>query len=193
MGLAAYYSFTAYDLVTTPRWIGTSNYTALADDPDFTHSVVVTALFTVGFVVPTVVLALLIAAPLSRPGRRNVFLRTLFFIPAVMPLVASSILWQLVYSPRGLLNTLLGYVGVARVDWITSTGSALWAIVAMVVWKYLGLYVLICTAGLQAIPQNVYHAAAIDGARTLRTFFGITLPLMRRTLLFVVVIAVIGA
>jgi multiple sugar transport system permease protein len=193
LGLAAYYSFTAYDLVTTPQWIGTENYRALADDPDFKNSVVVTALFTVGFVVPTVVLALLIAAPLSRPGRGYVFLRTLFFIPAVMPLVASSILWKLVYAPNGMLNTIGGALGMGRVDWITSPDTALWAIVAMVVWKYLGLYVLIFTAGLQSVPSNVYHAAALDGSRTLRTFFRITVPLIRRTLLFVVVIAIIGA
>jgi multiple sugar transport system permease protein len=193
LGLAAYYSFTAYTLVESPRWVGLRNFRALGNDPQFTHSLGVTALFTVGFVVPTVVLALLVAAPLSRPGRWHSLIRALFFIPAVMPLVASAVLWQLIYADRGLANTILRALHLAPVNWLTSSGVALWALVAMVVWKYFGLYVLILTAGLQSVPENVYHAAAIDGSRSLRTFFRITLPLIRRPLLFVVVIALIGA
>jgi multiple sugar transport system permease protein len=193
LALAAYYSFTDYSLVSSPKWIGLRNYHSLLRDPEFTHSLVVTALFTVGFVVPTVVLALLVAAPLSRPGRWHGVIRSLFFIPAVMPLVASAVLWQLIYANQGLANTMLGWVGASPVNWLTSSGVALWALVAMVVWKYFGLYVLILTAGLQSVPENVYHAAALDGSRTVRTFVRITLPLIRRPLLFVVVIALIGA
>jgi len=193
LGLAAYYSFTDYNLVQSPRWIGLQNYRNLASDTEFKHSVVVTALFTAGFVIPTVLLALLIATPLSRAKRGNVFLRSLFFVPAVMPLVASAILWQLIYQTDGLANTVLRWLGFAPVAWLTSPSVALWALVAMVVWKYLGLYILILTAGLQSVPTSVYHAAALDGAGPLRTFFKITLPLIRRTLLFVVVVAIIGA
>jgi multiple sugar transport system permease protein len=193
LGLAAYYSFTAYDLVQSPRWIGLQNYSALGHDPDFKNSLVVTGLFTAGFVIPTVVLALIVATPLSRPGRWHSLLRALFFIPAVMPLVASAALWQLIYANQGLANAILQALGLGPVNWLTSPGVALWSLVAMVVWKYFGLYVLILTAGLQSVPASVYDAAALDGSRTLRTFFHITLPLIRRPLLFVVVIALIGA
>jgi len=193
LGLAVYYSFTDYDLVSSPRWVGIRNYQDLANDSEFKHSLTTTGLFTLGFVVPTVVVALLIAAPLSRARRGNVFLRSLFFIPAVMPLVASAILWQLIYQTDGLANTILRWFGFTPVAWLTTPDVALWAVVAMVVWKYLGLYILIFTAGLQSVPTSVYHAAALDGAGTLRTFFQVTLPLIRRTLLFVIVIAIIGA
>lgn len=193
LALAAYYSFTDFQLVSSPHWIGLHNFRNLAKDPEFTHSLGVTALFTVGFVVPTVILALLIAAPLSRPGRGHALIRALFFIPAVMPLVASAVLWQLIYANNGLANSILEALHLSPVNWLTSSGVALWALVAMVVWKYLGLYVLILTAGLQSVPENLYHAAALDGSRTMRTFFRITLPLIRRPLLFVVIIALIGA
>lgn len=191
--VAIYYSFTTYDLVNDPQWVGLSNYSRLTQSPEFLHSVVVTLLFTVATVAPTIVVALLVALPLSRPGVVSFWLRGLLFIPTVMPLVASAVLWQVIYSTGGLANVLLSTVRVDSQPWLTSANLALWSLVVMVIWKSLGLFVLIFMAGAQTIPGNVYEAAAIDGSKTLRTFFQITLPLLRRTLLFVVVIAIIGA
>lgn len=194
LGLAVYYSFTNYDLFTPPAWIGGANYSHLfTADPEFLHSLAITGLFVVVTVVPTTVLALLLAAPISRGGRLYGTYRALIVIPAVMPIVAASVIWIVMYSPTGMVNTILGFVGIAPVAWLTGTSSAYWALVIMTVWKYLGFYFLIILAGMQTIPRSVYHAAALDGAGSLRVFFRITLPLTRRTLAFVVVIGVIAA
>lgn len=188
-----HYSFTDYDFVGSAEWVGLDNYRYLLEDPAFSHSVWVTILFSLGTIVPTIVLALLIAVPLARPGRGSAVLRTLLFIPAVMPLVASSFLWRGMYAREGLVNRLLGWVGVDGRAWLSDPDVALWALIVMVIWKSLGLYMVLLIAGLQALPENVYHAAALDGAGSLRTFFQVTLPMMRKTLLFVVVIATIAS
>lgn len=191
--LSGYYSFTNYDLFQSPQWVGTQNYRDLFADPTFQNSLKVTALFAVGSIVPTIALSLVLAVPLSHQRPSSMLFRALFFIPLVMPMVAAALLWQAIYTTDGLANTILQWVGITRVDWLTDSRVALWALVIMVVWKHLGLYLILFVAGIQTIPPTVYEAAALDGARTLRTFFLVTLPLLRRTLLFVVVIAIVGA
>jgi multiple sugar transport system permease protein len=191
--LAIYYSFTNYDLVQAPQWVGLQNYRNLFSNPAFWQSVRVSLLYTVGTVVPTLVIALALAVPLAKPGRFNGTMRILMFIPTIVPLVGAAFLWQVIYSPNGLANTVIGWFGFAPVSWLQNPNVALWSIVIMVVWKTLGIFVLIFLAGLQTIPGNVYEAARIDGAGTARVFVRITLPLLRRTLLFVLVIAIIGA
>ncbi|MEV4363642.1 sugar ABC transporter permease [Nonomuraea sp. NPDC049625] len=185
---ALYLSFTSYDLSGTPQWVGLDNYREMATSAEFWSSVWVTVLYTVFAVGPTIVIALVVAVPLAKPGRLRAWLRGMVFVPAVMPLVGATVLWQVIYSTGGLADTLVG----AR-PWLTDSGYAIWALLVMVIWKYVGLYVIIFVAGLQALPANVFEAAAIDGARTLRTFFLITVPLLRRTFTFVIVVAVTGA
>lgn len=193
LAMAIYYSFTNYDLTSPAKWAGLHNYRQMLSSPGFWHSARITVAFTVASVVPTIVLALLIAIPLRRPGRVRSVLRGLLFVPTVMPLVASAIIWQVIYSTDGLANSIVKLAGAEPRAWLTSESLALWSLVIMVVWKQLGLYLLIFMAGLQTLPPSVFEAAAIDGARALRTFFQITLPLLRRALLFVLVIAIIGA
>ncbi|MBB6343601.1 multiple sugar transport system permease protein [Nonomuraea muscovyensis] len=190
---AVYLSFTSYDLAGLPEWTGLDNYRRMLDDPGFWNSAEVTAVFTVASVVPSIVLGLAIAVPLSKPGRLNGVLRALVLIPAAMPLVATSMVWSAIFADHGLANTLIGLVGIEPKPWLTEEGLALWALVIMTTWKHLGLFVIILTAGLQGLPSEVFEAAALDGAGPIRAFARITLPLLRRTLLFVLVIAVVGA
>ncbi|GAA2273212.1 sugar ABC transporter permease [Nonomuraea roseoviolacea subsp. roseoviolacea] len=190
---ALWLSFTDYELAGVPAWTGLDNYRRLLGDPGFWNSAQVTALYTVASVVPSIVLALAVAVPLSRPGRVNGVLRALVMIPAAMPLVATSMVWSAIFADEGLANTLIGLVGIGPQPWLTDERLALWALVIMTTWKHLGLFVIILTAGLQGLPSGVFEAAAIDGAGPVRIFARITLPLLRRTLLFVLVIAVIGA
>jgi multiple sugar transport system permease protein len=190
---ALYLSFTDYAMAGSPAWIGLANYRRLVHDPEFWHSVRVTLIFAICTVVPTVVLGLLIAVPLSRPGRLNRWLRSALLVPAVIPLVAGSVVWLVIYGDDGFANTLLGSVGLHHVSWLTDENVALWALIIMVIWKQLGLNVLIFTAGLQELPRSVYEAAAIDGAGPITTFFRVTLPLLRRAILFVLVIAIAAA
>ena len=190
---AVYLSFTSYDFAGTPEWTGLDNYRRMLGDPGFWNSARVTAAYTVGSVVPSIVLGLAIAVPLSKPGRYNAFLRGLVMIPAAMPLVATSMVWSVIFADKGLANALIGLVGAPPKPWLTDEGLALWALVIMTTWKHLGLFVIILTAGLQGLPLSVFEAAALDGAGPIRVFYRITLPLLRRTLLFVLVIAVVGA
>jgi multiple sugar transport system permease protein len=190
---AVYLSFTSYDLAGLPEWTGLDNYRRMIEDPGFWNSATVTLLYTAGSVVPSIVLALAIAVPLSRPGRLNGVLRGLVMIPAVIPLVATAAVWRTIYSDHGLANTLLGAAGLGPFSWLTDERMALWALVIMATWKHLGLLVIILTAGLQGLPRSVFEAAALDGAGSLRIFFRVTLPLLRRTLLFVLVVAVVGS
>ncbi|MEV0384894.1 sugar ABC transporter permease [Nonomuraea sp. NPDC050643] len=190
---ACYLSFTRYDLAGTPEWVGLENYRRMLEDPGFWNSAQVTALYTAASVLPAIVLALAIAVPLARPGRLNGVLRGLIMIPAVMPLVATSVVWRIIYADGGPANTVLGLAGLGPVSWLTDERVAMWALVVMVTWKHLGLFVIILTAGLQGLPRDVYEAASLDGAGPVRAFFSITLPLLRRTLLFVLVIAVVGS
>ncbi|MEV0231834.1 sugar ABC transporter permease [Nonomuraea sp. NPDC050786] len=185
---ALYLSFTSYDLSGTPEWVGLENYRQMWANDEFWASVRVTLLYTVFAVGPTIVIALVVAVPLAKPGRLRAWLRGLVFIPAVMPLVGATVLWQVIYSTGGLADTLAG-----AHPWLTDSGYAIWALLVMVIWKYVGLYVIIFVAGLQALSANVFEAAAIDGARALRTFFLVTVPLLRRTFTFVIVVAVTGA
>lgn len=192
-GNTVYLSFTDYALAGTPNWVGLDNYRRLADDPALWNSVRVTAVYTLFSVVPTVLLALLAAVPLARPGRVNGLLRAGLLIPAVMPFVATSIIWVMIYADDGLANTTLKAIGADPVSWLGDERYAIWSLIGMVIWKHLGLFVLILTAGIQGLPRDVFEAAALDGARSIRTFCSITVPLLRRTILFVLVIAVTGA
>jgi multiple sugar transport system permease protein len=190
---AVYLSFTKYDLAGSPEWVGLANFRQMWADPQFWHSARITLLFTVCAVVPSLLLALLIAIPLARPGRITTILRGLIFIPAAIPLVAASLIWTVLYASGGLADLIAQHTPVGVQGWLTDPNLALWSLLVMVIWKYLGLYVILFVAGLQALPGNVYEAAAIDGSRAARTFFLITLPQLRRTFLFVLVVAVAGA
>jgi multiple sugar transport system permease protein len=190
---SVYLSFTSYDLAGSPRWIGLDNYRRMLDAPQFWHSIRVTIVYVLGAVIPTLVFALLLAIPLSRPGRVRAVLRALIFIPAAIPLFAASMIWRVIYSTGGMADLIGEHTMLGVQGWLTDPDIAIWSVLVMVVWKYLGLYVILFVAGLQALSANVYEAAAIDGSRATRTFFLITLPQLRRTLLFVLVIAVTGA
>lgn len=188
-----YLSFTDYNLAQAPEWVGLDNYRNLFSDKRFWSSLRVTTVLTLFAVGPTIFLALLLALPLARGGTVTALIRGLIFVPAVIPLVSAVLVWQAIYQTNGLANTVLGWLGVNPQPWLTNARTALVAIVVMVIWKYTGLYVLIFIAGLQGIPRNLYEAAAIDGSKGARTFLFITIPQLRRTFLFVIVIGVTGA
>lgn len=188
-----YLSFTDYSLGGSLEWVGFKNYEMLFESRQFWSSFRVTALFTVFAVAPTLILALLIALPLVRPGKLTTFTRALIFIPAVIPLVVASLLWQVIFQTNGVADSFIGLFGFEPIPWLSDPDYALASLLIMVIWKYTGLYVIIYIAGLQGISRNLYEAASIDGARGLRIFFLITVPQLRRTFLFVIVIGVTGA
>ncbi len=192
-------SLTDFDLYAvgspgTARFVGLGNYSHLLGDPTFWKAVGNTLQFVlIGgplSLVTSLGAALLLNAKLVR--MRSLF-RTIYFAPVVTTLVSVAIVWRYLYHPRyGLLNFLLGTVGIAPVDWLGDPHWAMPSIILLAVWKNFGYNMLIFVAGLQVIPQELYEAAAIDGAGFWRRFRHITLPGLAPTFLFVSVTTMIG-
>jgi multiple sugar transport system permease protein len=179
---------------SSARFVGLGNYRHLLGDATFWKAVSNTLQFVlVGgplSLAVSLAAALLLNAKLVR--LRGLF-RTIYFAPVVTTLVSVAIVWRYLYHPRyGLLNFLLGLVGIGPVDWLGDPHWAMPAIILLAVWKNFGYNMLIFVAGLQVIPQDLYEAAAIDGAGPGRRFRHITLPGLAPTFLFVSVTTMIG-
>jgi len=129
----------------------------------------------------------------ARAVRFKGLFRTIYFVPFVTTLVAVAIVWRYLYHPQyGLLNYMLGWFGVAPVDWLGDPRWAMPAIILLAVWKNFGYNMLIFIAGLQAVPEELYEAAHIDGAGPVRQFRSVTLPMLAPTFFFVGVVTMIG-
>jgi len=185
-------SFHEWNLLQPERpFVGLDNYRELAGDGAFWHAVRNTALYVL--FVPAgmaVALGLALLADQRLPGVR--LLRTVFFLPYVTSFVAISLVWRWMFQPDiGLLNHLLGALGVPPQPWLSSPVTALPSLMLMSVWMYAGYMMLIFLAGLQSIPESLYESARIDGAGPWHRFSRITLPLLRPTMLFILVTMVI--
>ncbi|WP_395107862.1 carbohydrate ABC transporter permease [Actinomadura sp. SCN-SB] len=177
----------------TREWIGLENYDYLLTDGDFWHALVNTVGIFFIATVPQLLLALFIASALARRMRAG----TLFRIGMVAPLVTSTAAVAIVFSQMfdtnfGFINWALGLVGVDGIDWHASRGWSWLAISVMVDWRWTGYNALIYLAAMQAIPRDLYEAAAIDGASRLRQFWQITVPMLQPTIIFTVIISTIG-
>lgn len=190
---AAYLSLTNYDLFTPPEFAGLVNYKELISDPVFHQSAKASAIYVVGSVIPVWVIALGLAMlTLSVPKFRG-FFRTTIFLPVVMSAVVVAVLWRFLYFRLGMVNTLLGHLGIPAVPWLTTPKTALLSIILIGIWRAAPYFMVIFTAGLQAIPEEYYEAGKIDGTNAWTEFWHITLPLLRPTILLVVVMSVIVA
>jgi multiple sugar transport system permease protein len=186
-------SVTDWNLVSTPSFVGLDNYQNMVSDPEFLNSVKVTLTYVLLGVPLFQVLGLLLAMLLNLklPGM-GVF-RTLVFLPAILSGVAIAVLWLQLLRKDGPVNDALRAVGIDNPPgWLTSPTWAVPAVVIVGLWS-LGTGAIIYLAGLQNIPQEYYEAARIDGAGPFRTFRSITLPLLTPTLLFTLLLGVIGA
>ncbi|MEP6492090.1 MAG: sugar ABC transporter permease [bacterium] len=192
-------SFTDFDLYAladwhAARWVGLRNYGRVLHEPLFWQALGNTLYFAlVGG--PLTVAASLGAALMvnARALRWKSVARTVFFAPFVTTLVAVAIVWRYLYHARyGLLNSLLSHVGVHPIDWLGDPRWAMPAIILMATWKNFGYNMLICIAGLQSIPRDLYEAAELDGAGPWQRFRHITIPMLGPTLFFVAVVTMIG-
>jgi len=182
------------DLLTAPTWAGLSNYRELVHDPEFRDSVRRTIVYTVLFVPISVGGALAVALLLNSEIRFNRFYRTAVFVPVATSTVATGILFNWLLDPTyGIANYLLGKVGLGPYGFFQDPDQALYAIVAMTVWGWLGFDVIIYLAALQGIPADVLEAAALDGASRWGTFRHVVLPLLSPATLFLLVWSTINA
>jgi multiple sugar transport system permease protein len=192
--VALYISFTSYSIITPPRWIGWWNYLDLLEDPLFWRSIINTAYFT-GVTVPAgVALSLALAIFINRQLQGVGFFRSVYYAPVIMPMVAAALIWNMFYDPNiGLFNYIREQFGLAPIRWLNSTQWAMPSVILMSIWKSFGFNMVIFLAGLQSIPKELYEAAEIDGATRLRVFWGITLPLLKMSMLYVIITSTIGA
>jgi multiple sugar transport system permease protein len=185
-------SFSEYDVLSPPKFVGLDNYvTLLSDDPLFYNSLWNTAYMALAIPLGMGV-GLALAMLLNYDVRGIAVYRTFFYLPAIMPAVAASILWIWIFNPeQGILNTLLARAGIAGPPWLHNPHWSKPAIILMGLWGA-GSGMIVWLAGLKGIPRHLYEAAEMDGAGTLRKFFSITLPMLSPYILFNVIMGIIG-
>lgn len=189
-------SFTNYQVLapTPTSWVGLDNYTALLTDSDFWQAVRNTLYFAVMVVPLQTGAALGLALLLNQALPMRALFRTVYFAPVVLSMVVVSILWSYFYNPsQGMFNEILANLGLPRQRFLRDSTQAMPAIALMSIWQGVGFQMIIFLAGLQEIPRHLYEAASIDGAGQWKRFTSITLPQLRRTTFFVVVVTTILA
>jgi len=210
-----YWSFTQYDLLTPPRWVGGENYRRLADElwsnGPFGRAVWNTAYYAAVSVPLSIALGVGLAALLSQQVRGIAVYRTLWFLPSIVPVVAAAVLWMSLLDPqRGLVNEMLGQADLQQ-GWFQSTSEALWphswpdqsatpgriagskdALVLMSLWS-VGNFMVIYLAAIGDVPASLYEAARLDGAGPLRRFWHVTLPMLTPVIFFNLVMGVVQA
>ncbi|MCE7002690.1 sugar ABC transporter permease [Kibdelosporangium philippinense] len=188
-----YLAFQRWDGIGPTEFIGISNFEFLVTDLEFWNSVGNTFIIWIMSTVPMTILALLIAVGLNSAVRFKGAYRIAYFTPNVTSIVAMSIVFSSIFSPEfGILNAFMSWLGLDPVEWSTDPWGIKIAISVMIIWRWVGYNAIIFLAGLQAIPQEMYEAAKIDGAGPIQTFFKVTLPLLRPVLLFSVVMSAIN-
>lgn len=190
---SAYWSFTDFSGLGSPTWVGLRNYTELFADERFLRSLVNTFIFVaLGMGIgPT--LGLLSALLLNREARFRSVFRTAYFLPVMTSLVVVATIWKILLNERGIINTVLGVVGVPGQAWLGQTNTALPAVTITSIWQGFGFETVVFLAALQAIPRDLYDAARVDGAGAWRIFRHVTLPGLRSTILFIYIYGIIGS
>ena len=191
-----YLSFTEYNVIHAPHWVGLANYqTLLFHDPRFWKAFRNTVIYVVGVVPTGIAVALLLAAALEELTRGKQLFKVLYFIPTVTSVVAIATVWKWLFAGEkfGLINYGLIQLGLEPVDWLLSPTWVLPAIIIMSVWAGLGYNMVFFSAGISTIPYTLYEAAKVDGANWWQRFWHVTVPMLRPTLVFVVVMGVIGS
>lgn len=181
-------------IVDEKPFVGLSHYEALLTDPIFHTSVINTTMYAVGLVGIGVPIALFLAVLLDKELRGTRFYSGAIFLPVVTSWVVVSLIWTLIFNPDyGAMNQILGAVGLPQLAWLRSTETAMPSIILMSIWKNVGFNMVIFLAGLRSIPDSYYEAARIDGAGPWQRFRYVTLPLLKSTSFFVVVVTMIGS
>jgi pectin-derived oligosaccharide transport system permease protein len=188
-----YLSFTDYDLLTSPHWIGLENYREIfGSDPHYWHSVEVTVVFAVVSVPLKLAAALGVALLLNRERRGTGVIRALFYLPSLLGgSVALAIVWQAMFSRAGTVNSVLAWFGIPGRAWINDPNFALGTLILLAVWQF-GAPMVIFLAGLKQVPVDLYEAAAVDGAGPWRRFWNVTMPMISPVLFFNLVLETIS-
>jgi multiple sugar transport system permease protein len=193
MALSLIWSFSHYNGLQPPQWVGPSNYVDLVHDPSFRHAAKNTVVFTVVTMLVGPALGLGSALLLNRRIRGRSFFRSVFFLPVTLSLVVVGTMWKILLADDGLLNHGLGLLGISGRAWLDDPSTSLASVSIASIWQGFGFETVIFLAALQSISEELYEAARIDGAGPVQSFRAVTLPSLRPTLSFVYVVGVIGA
>lgn len=166
------------------RWVGMKNYWRLLLDPDFWQVLGNTAYFTIATVIPSLIIPLGLAVLLNRSVAFQGLLRSAYFLPSIVSLVAAGLGFRWLFQTEGPVNELLSSIGIDPIPWLGSSTWAMPVLILLSIWKQLGFNMVVFLAGLQAIPPSRYEAAELDGANAWQQFWHITLPGLRPTLIF---------
>ena len=188
-----YISFTDWDMLSAPKFIGLENYSDMFQDKQFWRSLQVTLYYVLLNIPLQTMLAIGLAVMMDRVTKSNI-IRGIFIMPWLLPPVIVALIWLWMLDPSlGFANNLLQFFGLSRQPFLGSPDQAMPSIALINIWQYTGYTALLFFAGLQTIPNSIYEAAAIDGATERRIFWSITLPLLRPVLVFVLVTTIIGS
>ncbi|TDL63946.1 sugar ABC transporter permease [Rhodococcus qingshengii] len=180
-----YLSFTNYNFVSSPNWVGLKNYlTMFTQDPQYFQALKVTVTYVLVAVPLELSFALFLALLLNKGIRGLGIYRAVYYIPSLIGgSVAIAILWQQVFGDNGIVNQLLGYAGIDMPSWVGTPDYAIWSLILLKVWQF-GSPMVIFLAGLKQIPQEFYEASSLDGAGKWKQFIHITLPCLSPIILF---------
>lgn len=188
-------SFTDWDYMTpTYHFVFLKNYISLFKDSRFYEALLNTLVFTVGTLVPTIVIGLGLAVLLQKPFIGSGIVKFILFSPWITPTVAISIVWTWIYQPNdGLANMVLSLFGMPGLKWISSSQTAMLSVIIVTVWKSMGYAMIFYLSALEKVPDELYEASALDGAGKWRQFKAVTLPCISPTTFFLMIITMINS
>ncbi len=187
-------SFSEWDLIGEISWVGIDNYVTALADPAVLGALRNTLTFILGYLPAVVIIALGLALLLNRRIKGRVVFRAIYFVPVVTSWVAVSLIWKWLLNPQyGLVNFALGAIGIKGPGWLFDPAWAMTGVILTSVWKDIGFVTVIYLAGLQDIPEQLYEAAALDGATPWQRFWSITFPMLAPTTFFVTTISLISS
>lgn len=192
--MAAYYSLTKYSVIQEPQWVGLQNYITAFKDPMNKAALKNTIVYTIIVVPGTVICSMLVAALITSRKRTRFtgFVKSAMFIPVISSSVLIGTLWRVIYHNQfGLLNMIIGLFGIPAQNWLGESETALICLAVVGVWKNVGYFLVIYIAAIMDIPKDLYEAASLDGASGVQKFLHITLPMLKPTTVFVMVMSTI--
>lgn len=182
-----------WPLFGTPTFIGFANYQKLFADPTFYTVLLNTVIFALVYTALNLALALVVSLWLNTRVKFSGFWRVIFFLPAITPMVANALVWRLLLSDNGIVNSVLGSVGIHGPSWLSDSTFALFSVIAMSVWQSFGYNVIVLSAGLGGIPKEILEASRMDGTSAWQRLRSIILPMISPSLFFTMTMTMIGA
>ena len=190
---SGYWSFTKYNGLASPKWVGLQNYTDLLSDPHFQKALLNTVIFVLIGMGIGPVLGLMSALLLNQAVRGRGFFRTAYFLPVMTSLVVVATIWKVLLNQHGIVNQLLGVFSIPAHNWLGDPSTALVSVAVTSIWQGFGFETVVFLAALQSVPRDLYDAALVDGADAWQRFRFVTLPALRPTIAFVYIIGIIGS